>query len=188
MRIVNRIATSYFLNAGGSRSKYAKYSLKDNVCHDSSSACQKQRNDLSSTVNAWGGPHSVDCDQFQEHRIKNLKGFLDSLHGNLDPTTVERAVKSADLELKICAEMERSMNISYRGPSSSSKFLTDEEVVKVARIMGQIKPFSTDREPVVFVEPLEKNNNFARLDSEPDLVRDFLRRNKEEYSGWGPFV
>ena len=188
LRIVNRIATSYFLNAGGSRSKYAKYSYKDNVCHDSSSACQKQRNDLSSTVNAWGGPHSVDCDQFQEHRIKNLKGFLDSLHGNLDPTTVERAVKSADLELKICAEMERSMNISYRGPSSSSKFLTDEEVVKVARIMGQIKPFSTDREPVVFVEPLEKNNNFSRLDSDPDLVRDFLWRNKEEYSGWGPFV
>ena len=54
-------------------------------------------------MNAWGGVNSVDCDQFQEHRIKNIKGFLDSLHGNLDPSTIDKAIKSADLELKISA-------------------------------------------------------------------------------------
>ena len=188
LRVVNRVATSYFLNAGGHRSKYAKYSYKDNVCHDSSSALQKQRNDLSTTVNAWGGGHSVDCDQFQEHRIKNIKGFLDNLHGNLDPTNVDKALKSADLELKISAEIERSMNISYKGPSTSRKFLTDEEVSKVGKIMNQIKPFSSEREPVMFVEPLKEKDNFSKLDAEPNVIVEFLDRNKGQYSTWGPFV
>lgn len=139
-------------------------------------------------MNAWGGPHNVDCDQFQEHRIKNIKGFLDSLHGNLDPATIDKAMKSADLELKICAEMERSMNISYRSPSSSSKFFTDEEVGKIARVMAKIKPFSKEREAVTFTEPLEEEDNFSKLDTDPDVVKEFLRRNQRESSGWGPFV
>ena len=188
LRVVSRVATPYFLNFGGHRSKYAKYSFKDNVCHDSSSARQQQRNDLSTTVNAWGGAHSVDSDQFQEHRIKNIKGFLDNLHGNLDPTTIDKAIKPADLELKISAELERSMNISYKSPGTSSKFLMDEEVSKVVKILNQIKPFSSEREPVVFVEPVVGSDNYSRVDSEPDLIAEFLNRNKEQYSTWGPFV
>ena len=169
----------YFLSADGNKSKYAKYSLKDNICHDSSSARQRERNDLSSTVNAWGGVHSVDSDQFQEHRVKNIKGFLDSLHGNLDPTTVDKALKSANLELKICAEMERSMNISYKSPSSSSKFMSDDEVSKTAKILDKIRPFSTERKSVRFVEPLKEDNNFSKLNSDPELVKKFLQRNKD---------
>ena len=67
MRTVRRVDMPYFLNLGGNKSKYAKYSFKDNVCHDASSERQRERNDLSITVNAWGGPNSVDCDEFQEH-------------------------------------------------------------------------------------------------------------------------
>ena len=37
LRVINRVATSFFLNAGGHRSKYAKYSHKDNICHLSKS-------------------------------------------------------------------------------------------------------------------------------------------------------
>jgi hypothetical protein len=188
LRVVNRVATPYFLSAAGSRSKYAKYSFKDNVVHDSSSAHQRERNDLSTTVNAWGEPHSVDCDQFQEHRIKNIKGFLDSLHGNLDPATIDKAIESADLELKICAELDRSMNLSYSSPGTSANFLTDDEVAKVSKVLEKIQPFSTEREKVKFVEPLLEKDNFSRLDSKPELVQEFLSRNRGQYSSWGPFV
>ena len=188
LRVVSRVATPFFLNAGGHRSKYAKYSHKDNVCHDSSSARQKLRNDLSTTVNAWGGAHSVDSDQFQEHRIKNLKGILDSLHGNLDPSTIDKAIKSADLELKISAEIDRCMNVSYRNPNTSAKFLTEDEISKIAKIICQIKPFSRKREAVVFKEPLAGKDNFVKLEEEPELVTEFLGRNKGQYSSWGPFV
>ena len=125
LRVINRVATPYFLNAGGHRSKYAKYSFKDNVCHDSSSD--------STTVNAWGGVNSVDCDQFQEHRIKNIKGFLDSLRRNLDPSTIDKAIKSADLALTISAEGDRSMNVSYSGPGVSQRYLDDDDVSKIAK-------------------------------------------------------
>ena len=188
MRIVNRVATPYFLNLGGHASKYAKYSFKDNVIHDSSSARQKERNNLSITVNAWGGPNSVDCDEFQEHRIKNIKGFLDDLHGNHDPSNIEKSVKSADLQLKISDEIERAMNISYSSAGSASRFLSDEDVKKIETLMNKIKPFSRQRKSVIFFEPLPENHNFSKLDSSKSLVTEFLARNKEQYPSWGPFV
>ena len=188
LRVVNRVSTSYFLNVGGHRSKYAKYSYKDNVCHDSSSARQQLRNDLSTSVNAWGGAHSVDSDQFQEHRIKNIKGFMDSLHGNLEPTNIEKTLKSVDLELKISAEVERALNISYKSPGTSSKFLTNDEISKIGKLLNQIQPFSTDRKPVVFVEPFVERSNYSILDSDTNLTEEFLKRNKGQFSSWGPFV
>ena len=64
-------------------------------------------------MNAWGGEsQSVDCDEFQEHRKKNLKGFVDNLHGNLDQSNIDKAMKSVDLQLKISEEVEREMNVS----------------------------------------------------------------------------
>ena len=188
MRSVCKVSTPYFLSLGGNKSKYAKYSFKDNVCYDSSSDRLKERSDLSITVNAWGGSSSVDCDEFQEHRIKNLKGFVDSLHGNLDPCNLEKAMKSANLQLKISAEVEREMNVSYRSPDSSTSFLSEEEKNKVIKIMNELKPFSRSRKPVVFVEPLEEATNFARLDTDGELVNSFLKRNQEQYASWGPFA
>jgi hypothetical protein len=188
MRIVNRVATPYFLNIGGHRSKYAKYSFKDNVCHDSSSGRQQERNNMSITVNAWGGPNSVDCDEFQEHRIKNIKGFLDDLHGNHDPSNIEKAVKSADLQLKISEEIERAMNISYSCAGTASRLLCDEDVAKIEKLMKEIKPFSKHRKEVSFVEPLLENDNFAKLESKSGLVSEFLERNRKQYPSWGPFV
>ena len=189
LREVNRASTSYFLNQGGHRSKYAKYTLKDNICHDSSSDQQKRRNNLSTTVNAWGGESlSVESDKFQENRIKNIKGFMDSLHGNLDPCNIEKTLRSADLELKISAEMDRSMNVSYKSPETSSKYLTQEEINKVGKMLSQIRPFSRDRNQVMFVEPLVGKTNFSRLDDDLSLAQEFLTRNKEQYPTWGPFV
>ena len=188
LRVVSRVATPYFLNQGGHRSKYAKYSFKDNVCHDSSSIRQQERNDLSITVNAWGGPNSVDCDEFQEHRIKNIKGFLDKLHGNHDPSNIEKVVKSADLQLKISDELERAMNINYCSAGTSSKFLSDEDVKKVEKLMNEIRPLSKKRKLVSFVEPLASGDNFSNLDSDKNLVSEFLERNKKQYPSWGPFV
>ena len=130
----------------------------------------------------------MDCDEFQEHRIKNLKGFVDSLHGNLDPSNLEKAMKSANLQLKISAEVEREMNVSYRSPDSSTSFLSEEEKKKVIKIMNELKPFSKSRKPVSFVEPLEEATNFARLDTGGELVKSFLKRNKEQYASWGPFA
>ena len=189
LQAVNRVLTPYFLNHGGHKSKYAKYTLKDNVCHDSSSDWQQNRNDLTTTVNAWGGgAHSVESDQFQEHRVKNIKCFLDNLHGNIDPANIEKVIRSADLELKISAQMDHSMNVSYKSPASSVKFLTDEEVLKVRKMMAQLKPFSRERDVVHFVEPIHGVNNYWRVDSEDSLVKDFLARNKKQYLTWGPFV
>ena len=188
MRTVSKVSMPYFLNLGGSKSKYAKYAFKDNVCYDASSERQRERCDLSITVNAWGGPYSVDCDEFQEHRIKNLKGFVDSLHGNLDPTNIEKSMKSADLQLKISDEVERALNVNYRSPGNANQFLSDEEIRKVTKIIDDIKPFSRDRKPVKFKEPLEEEDNFSKLNEEPKLVVDFLNRNKEQFSSWGPFV
>ena len=186
---MNRVLTPYFLNKGGHKSKYAKYTLKDNVCHDSSSEWQQARNDLSTTINAWGGgAHSVDSDQFQENRIKNIKGYLDNLHGNLDPANIEKSLRSADLELKISAQLEKSLNVSYTNPGSSAKFLTEEEVSKVRKVMGQIKPFSKDRDKVQFVEPLHGKTNYSKVEDDKNLVKDFLSRNKKQYLTWGPFV
>ena len=188
LRSVNRVATPYFLNIGGHRSKYAKYSLKDNVCHDSSSARQQERNDLSITVNAWGGPNSVDCDEFQEHRIKNIKGFLDYLHGNHDPCNIEKVVKSADLQLKISEELERAMNINYAEAGSANQLISNEDVAKIEKLMNEIKPFSKQRDPVLYVEPLLGSTNFSKLDNNPLFVEEFLERNKKQYRSWGPFV
>ena len=188
MRTVCRASTPYFLSMGGSRSKYAKYSYKDNVVYDASSDRQKERSDLSITVNAWGGPNSVDCDEFQEHRIKNLKGFIDSLHGNLDPSNLENSIKSADLQLKISAEMDRELNVSYRCAGKAANFLSEEEKDKVAKVMNEIKPFSKNRKKVKFVEPLMEVNNFAKLDNDKELVVAFLKRNKGQFGSWGPFV
>ena len=188
MRTVNRAATPYFLNLGGQKSKYAKYSFKDNVCHDSSSDRQQERNDLSITVNAWGGPNSVDCDEFQEHRIKNIKGFLDDLHGNHDPSNIDKTVKSADLQLKISEEIERAMNMSYTSAGTSSRYMSNEEVAKVEKLMKELKPFSRQRKSITFVQPLQEVNNFAKLESDPSLVLEFLSRNKEQFPSWGPFV
>ena len=189
LRAVNRVLTPYFLNKGGHKSKYAKYTFKDNVCHDSSSEWQQARNDLSTTINAWGGgAHSVDSDQFQENRIKNIKGYLDNLHGNLDPANIEKSLRSADLELKISAQLEKSLNVSYTNPGSSAKFLTEEEVSKVRKVMGQIKPFSRDRDKVQFVEPLHGKTNYSKVEDDKNLVKDFLSRNKKQYLTSGPFV
>ena len=188
LRTVCKVSAPYFLSLGGNRSKYAKYSFKDNVCYDASSDRQKERSDLSITVNAWGGPSSVDCDEFQEHRIKNLKGFVDSLHGNLDPSNLEKSIKSADLQLKISAEMERELHVSYTSAGSSAHFLSDDEKRKVAKVMNEIKPFSRTRKQVKFVEPLLESNNFAKLDIDKELVAGFLKRNKGQFASWGPFV
>ena len=188
LRVVSRVSTPYFLNIGGNKSKYAKYSFKDNVCHEASSDRQQERNDLSTTVNAWGGPNSVDCDEFQEHRIKNIKGFIDNLHGNLDPLNIEKSIKSADLQLKISEEFERAMNVSYRSASNANQFLSNDEIRKIVKIMNDIKPFSRSRKSVSFVEPLLDNDNFTKLDKDVNLVTDFLDRNKDQFSTWGPFV
>ena len=189
LRTVNRVSTAFFLNQGGQKSKYAKYTLKDNVCHDSSSDQQKRRNDLSTTVNAWGGAsHSVESDKFQEHKIKNIKGLLDNLHGNLDPANIEKTLRSADLELKISAELEKSMNVSYTNPESSRKYMTEEEVKKVGKTMTQIRPFSRDRSPVQFVDPIVGNTNFSKLEEDASVVLNFLLRNRDQYPTWGPFV
>ena len=189
LRTVSRVSTAYFLNQGGQKSKYAKYTLKDNICHDSSSEQQKRRNDLSTTVNAWGGAsHSVESDKFQEHKIKNIKGLLDNLHGNMDPANIEKTLKSADLELKISAELEKSMNVSYTNPDSSKKFMTEEEVGKVGKTLSQLRPFSRDRSPVKFVAPIVGNSNFSKLEEDTSFVLNFLLRNRDQYSSWGPFV
>ena len=80
------------------------------------------------------------------------------------------------------------MNVSYSGPGVSQRYLDDDDVSKIAKVMSQIKPFSRDREPVSFKESLVNNDNFARLDADPDLVLNFLKRNKGQYSAWGPYV
>ena len=140
-------------------------------------------------MNAWGGEsQSVDCDEFQEHRIKNLKGFVDNLHGNLDPSNIDKAMKSVDLQLKISEEVEREMNVSYKSAGSAGQFLSDEEVRKVQKMMNEIKPFSRTRKLVTFVEPLGETNNFQKLEKNSDLFEQFLLRNKEQFSSWGPFV
>ena len=130
----------------------------------------------------------MDCDEFQEHRIKNIKGFLDKLHGNHDPSNIEKVVKSADLQLKISDELERAMNINYCSAGTSSKFLSDEDVKKVEKLMNEIRPLSKKRKLVSFVEPLASGDNFSNLDSDKNLVSEFLERNKKQYPSWGPFV
>ena len=188
LRVVRRVSMPYFLNMGGNKSKYAKYCYKDNVCYDASSERQRERSDLTMTVNAWGGPNSVDCDEFQEHRIKNLKGFVDNLHGNLDPANIEKSFKSADLQLKISEEIERAMNVSYKSPGKATSFLSDDEVRKIAKLINVLQPFSRSRSRVTFVEPLMEATNYSKLDSDKNLVKDFIERNKEQFSSWGPFV
>ena len=188
LRIVSKVSTPYFLNMGGSKSKYAKYSFKDNVCYDSSSERQKERSDMSITVNAWGGCNSVDSDEFQEHRIKNIKGFVDSLHGNLNPSNIEKAMKSVDLQLKISEEVEKEMNVSYRDAGSAHTFLSDDELHKIEKMMKDLRPFCKDRKLVSFVEPLAETNNFQKLDNDSLLVEQFLLRNKSQFASWGPFV
>ena len=188
LRSVFRTSCPYFLSLGGSKSKYAKYCFKDNVCYDASSERQKTRSDLCTTINAWGGPHSVDSDEFQEHRIKNLKGLIDSLHGNLDPLSLEQAVKAADVQIKFAAEFERDMETSSGDPDSSHKLFTLEERNKVAKMIQDLRPFSFSRRRVHFVAPLLESNNFSNLVKNSNIVSDFLHRNKKQFAYWGPFL
>ena len=188
MRAVCKVSTPYFLSLGGSKSKYAKYSFKDNVCYDASSEREKKRSDFSITVNAWGGPNSVDSDEFQEHRIKNIKGYIDSLHGNVDTLNLDSSLQSADLELKISADFDKDFDMSFDKPSHSTSFLTAEENTKVSKVFEELRPFSRSRKSVSFKEPLKEATHFTVLGRDSELVKTFLERNKKQFSTWGPFV
>jgi hypothetical protein len=73
------------------------------------------------------------------------------------------------------------MNINYCSAGTSSKFLSDEDVKKVEKLMNEIRPLSKKRKLVSFVEPLASGDNFSNLDSDKNLVSEFLERNKKQY-------
>ena len=113
---------------------------------------------------------------------------MDSLHGNLDPSNIEKAMKSVDLQLKISEEVEKEMNISYSSAGSAHEYLSDDEIRKIKKMFEELRPFSKERKLVSFAEPLKEANNFQKLEDEPSLVDQFLSRNKSQFSSWGPFV
>ena len=114
--------------------------------------------------------------------------MIDSLHGNLDPLSLEQAMKAADVQIKFTAEFERDMETSSGDLDSSHKLFTLEERNKVAKMIQDLRPFSFSRRRVHFVAPLLESNNFSNLVKNSNIVSDFLHRNKKQFAYWGPFL
>lgn len=180
LRALRRLSILQFLANAGQRSKYALNLNISEISYHISSDYEKLRNDIQATVNPHGRvKSSVDCDKFEEHKIKQVKRKMDSLHGHFDLTTIENSVKALDVQIKISENFHDELQLSKSTGSHHYDYIGDENRMKIRKSYDEVKPFSHDRQKVKMKNPVG-SSIFSEL--KPSDIEKFISRNRRNFS------
>ena len=186
IRAMKLALVPFFLaRADKQNSKYALYLFREHVDHEGADSLTKERVDMYCTINVTGKPGSNRAhDTTMENLNLEGKQLLRTKHFDMDPLDLEKSVLASNtMNMMVSLDKEVNGIDGATGGGHASKKICDEAIEDISEEIDVVKPFSHDREKVVYSQRMRSlwagGQEGGRL-SDANLER-FLNRNCEHY-------